>query len=88
MPPSLLEVPAELKDTADSGVRFATIAVAQWAIRNFVLNDPVPLQKTLTDASMVVAGLGLYHLVVDKMVVRVVVRRGEEGFYHAMSRTA
>jgi len=82
----LIEVPAELNETADSALRFTTIAFAQWAIRNFVLDRPVSLQQTLTDNAMVVAGLGLFHLVVDKMIMRVTVKRGEEGYYHAMVR--
>jgi hypothetical protein len=79
-----VEVPAEFKDIADSALKFSSIAVAQWGIRNFVLGRPVSLQDTFTDNAMVVAGLALFHLVVDKMLVRVVVKRGEEGYYHAM----
>ena len=84
--PTLVEVPAMYKDVADSAVKFGSIAVAQWAIQNFVLDSPVTIQKTLTNNAMVVAGLALYHLVVDKAVVRVVVKSGEEQYYHSLSR--
>lgn len=80
----MVEVPAEYKDIADSAVRFGSIAVAQWGIQNFIMGRPIPLKTTMSNNAMIVAGLALFHLIVDKMVVRVVVKQGEEGFYHAM----
>ena len=82
--PRKIQVGADVLPVYESAVKFGSIAVAQWAIKSYALGQDVSLEQHLRDAAMVVAGLGLFHLIVDRAVVRFVVREGEEGYYMAM----
>ena len=82
--PVILPVNAQLKDVADSALRFLCISIVQYVIRFHLMEQPVIFKNIIRDNSLVVLGLGFFHLIVDKFFIRIVVEGSEEGYYTEM----
>lgn len=84
--PRIIEVAPQTKDFAEDSLKMASVALTAWAVNNYVLNKPSPFQNTFEMLMIVIAGLAVHHLLVDKSVVRFVVQSGSESMYAAMKR--
>lgn len=86
MPPTLVELNPDMKDLAEDALKMSTLTLIGWIINSYILNRPSPFQDTMQMMLITVAGLAFHHLVTDTMIVRFVVKQGQEGYYQAMKR--
>ena len=88
MAPRLIEVSADMKDFAEDALKALSILATTWLIQSFWLRDPsaATFERMAQMGIMVLAGLGIHHLIVDDFVLRFVVKSGQEGMYEAMRK--
>lgn len=84
--PRLIEVSAQSKDFAEDSLKVASVALTAWALNSYVFSKYTPLKDTAQMLFLVIAGLAVHHLVVDRSVVRFVVQSGQESMYEAMRK--
>lgn len=89
MAPKLIEVDADRKDFFDDALRLATMGLTAWFINSYLLQSPNagPLLSSMQTMMIAIAGIAVYHLVVDANALRFVVKRTQESYYHAMKRS-
>ena len=87
MRPQIVEVAPEYKDFAEDSLKLSTVMIAAWLLNNYVLGTREgPIESVLRSALVFSSGLAVFYLVVDKLLLRFVVKSGKEGFYHVQKR--
>jgi len=86
MAPKIIELEPDVVDFANDAVKMSTLAIVGFIVNSYILNRPMPFNSTMQTLLVTITSLGVYHLLVDPMVVRFVVKSGAEGFYMASKR--
>lgn len=86
MTPKLIEVSADLKDFAEDSLKAAVVLASGWLLNKYVYGSDSSFDATQSQIMALMIGLGVFHFVVDSMLVRFVVKDGQEGYYTARRR--
>lgn len=84
--PRLIEVPADQKDFAEDALKAAIVLATGYLMGQYVFKTETSLSTTQNMIISVVVGLFVHHMIVDKAIVRFVVKEGQEGYYYAKKR--
>lgn len=87
MPPfRVVEISPEYHDLAEDSVKLATALALGSLVRAAVFNQPVSASLNFETLVASLVGLLGFHYIVDRYLVRFVVKSGTEGYYHVQKR--
>lgn len=87
MAPQLIEVPADQKDFAEDVLKAAVMLFTGYALNTWVFKRQAQfIHPTQELVAAIIAGLFIHHFIVDKNVLRFVVKSGQEGYYCSKKR--
>ena len=86
MAPKLVEVNADQRDFAEDALKAVVVLMSGYVLNQYREGGSQPFEKTQTMLLALVAGLFVFHFVVDQHLLRFVVKSGQEGYYHARKR--
>jgi hypothetical protein len=85
-PLKVIEVSPDWRDLAEDVLKMSTVLLGGALLEQYWFGRPLSTSSLMHSILVYSAGLGLFYGVVDRSLVRFVVKPGTEGYYHVQKR--